>query len=102
MAEVKKPIFDFYILKRLFVYVKPYRKYLFLAFIFTIGLAVLSLLRPSIIGDMVDEYIVKDQDAKALWWWTLIVIGMLVIKAVFQFMTTFFANRSEERRVGNE
>src|SRR5690554_4437227 len=92
MAEVKKPIFDFYILKRLFVYVKPYRKYLFLAFIFTIGLAVLSPLRPSIIGDMVDEYIVKDQDAKALWWWTLIVIGMLVIEAVFQFMTTFFAN----------
>ncbi|WP_107038895.1 ABC transporter ATP-binding protein [Brumimicrobium mesophilum] len=92
MGETKKTIFDFYILKRLFVYVKPYRKFLFLAFIFTIGLAVVSPLRPCIIGDMVDEYIEKDQNADALWFWTLIIIGMLVIEAVFQFFTTFFAN----------
>jgi len=92
MGDNKKPIFDFYILKRLFVYVKPYKKYLFLAFIFTIGLAIVSPLRPSIMGDMVDSYIVKDQDASALWWWTKIIIGMLFIEALFQFLTTYFAN----------
>jgi ATP-binding cassette subfamily B protein len=92
MGDTKKPIFDFYILKRLFVYVKPYKKYLFLAFIFTLGLAVVSPLRPSIIGNMVDRYIVKDQNPSALWWWTMIIIGMLVIEALFQFLTTFFSN----------
>src|SRR5690554_2296556 len=102
MGANKKPVFDFYILKRLFVYVKPYKKYLILAFIFTLGLAVVSPFRPSIIGDMVDEYIVKDQDSGALWWWTKIVIGMLIIEALFQFLTTYYANRSEERRVGKE
>src|SRR5690554_4595958 len=92
MGDNKKPIFDFCILKRLFVYVKPYKKYLFLAFIFTIGLAIVSPLRPSIMGDMVDSYIVKDQDASALWWWTKIIIGMLFIEALFQFLTTYYAN----------
>ncbi len=92
MGDTKKPIFDFYILKRLFVYVKPYKKYLILAFIFTLGLAFVSPLRPSIIGNMVDEYIVKDQNPSALWWWTMIVVGMLVIEALFQFLTTFYAN----------
>lgn len=92
MGDTKKPIFDFYILKRLFVYAKPYKKYLILAFIFTIGLAILSPLRPSIIGNMVDEYIVKDQNSSALWNWTLIIIGMLFIEALFQFLTTFYAN----------
>lgn len=92
MSESKKTIFDFYILKRLFEYVRPYRKYLILAFIFTIGLAILSPLRPSIIGNMVDEYIEKDQNPDALWLWTMVIIGMLVLEAVFQFFTTFFAN----------
>ncbi|WP_240612570.1 ABC transporter ATP-binding protein [Brumimicrobium salinarum] len=67
-------------------------RFLLLAFVFTLGLAVLSPLRPSIIGDMVDEYIVKDQNADALWFWTMIVVGMLLLEAIFQFMTTFFAN----------
>ncbi|RYM33525.1 ABC transporter ATP-binding protein [Brumimicrobium glaciale] len=92
MGDTKKPIFDFYILKRLFVYVKPYKKYLFLAFIFTLGLAVVSPLRPSIIGNMVDEYIDKGQNADALLYWTIVIIGMLILEAVFQFFTTFFAN----------
>ncbi|PKR80343.1 antibiotic ABC transporter ATP-binding protein [Brumimicrobium salinarum] len=92
MGNTKKQIFNFYILKRLFVFVKPYMRFLLLAFVFTLGLAVLSPLRPSIIGDMVDEYIVKDQNADALWFWTMIVVGMLLLEAIFQFMTTFFAN----------
>lgn len=92
MGKEKKPIFNFYILKRLFEYVKPYKKYLVLAFVFTLGLAVVSPLRPSIIGNMVDEYIEKDQNPSALWLWTLVIIGMLVIEALFQFLTTFFSN----------
>ena len=92
MGKKKKAILDFYILKRLFAYAKPYTKYLVLAFVFTIGLAVLSPLRPSIIGNMVDEYIVKDHNSSALLYWTLIIVAMLLLEALFQFFTTYFAN----------
>lgn len=92
MGEKKKTLLDLYILKRLFVYVKPYRLFLFLAFIFTIGLAIVTPLRPSIIGDMVDKYIVKTQDSSALLFWTLVIIGMLVLEALFQFLTSYFSN----------
>lgn len=92
MGKEKKRLVDFYILKRLFVYAKPYKLHLFLAIIFTIGLAILTPLRPSIIGNMVDEYIVKSQDSNALLLWTLVIIGMLLVEALFQFLTTYYAN----------
>ncbi|MCO5268201.1 MAG: ABC transporter ATP-binding protein/permease [Brumimicrobium sp.] len=91
MSERKK-ILDFYILKRLFVYTKPYKIYLFLAFIFTIGLAIVQPLRPSVMGDIVDKYVVKSQDGKSLLFWTIIIIGMLLGEAIFQFFTTYYAN----------
>lgn len=92
MAKQSKKLFDFYILRRLFVYARPYKLYLFLAFFFTIGLAVLQPLRPSVTGDMVDKYIMQDQDPKALLFWTLIIIAMLLGESIFQFFTTYFAN----------
>lgn len=92
MGKKKKTILDLFILKRLFVFAKPYKKYLILAIVFTLGLAVLSPLRPSIIGNMVDEYIVKNQDSSALLTWTLVIIAMLLMEALFQFLTTYFAN----------
>lgn len=73
-------------------YAKPHKGSLILAFVFTIGLAVVAPLRPSIIGDMVTNYIDKDQNPDALLFWTLIVIGMLLLEAVFQFFSTFYAN----------
>ncbi len=63
-----------------------------LAIIFTLGLAVLSPLRPSIIGNMVDDFIVQNQNSSALLTWTLIVVAMLVMEAIFQFFTAYFAN----------
>src|SRR5690554_1082280 len=92
MAEQKKKLVDLYILKRLFVYVKPYRIYLYLSAIFTIGLAIVTPLRPNIIGNMVNEYIVNNQNGRALLNWTLIVIGLLVLEAIFQFLTTLYSN----------
>lgn len=92
MSEDKKAKIDLSVFKRLIAYAKPYTRFLLLAFIFTIGLSVLTPLRPSIIGNMVDEYIVKTNDPEALLWWTSIIIGMLVLEGFFQFFTTFFAN----------
>lgn len=87
-----KAKFDFKLFGRLLKYARPYKSYLLLAFLFTLGLSVLTPLRPSIIGNMVDEYIVKAQEPDLLLIWTLVVVGMLLIEGVFQFFTTYFAN----------
>lgn len=92
MAEKGASKFNMNVFKRLLQYVRPHKKYLFLAFLFTIGLSIVAPLRPSVIGNMVDDYIKKTQDADALFFWTLIVIGMLLLEAFFQFFNTFFAN----------
>ncbi|MDX1651652.1 MAG: ABC transporter ATP-binding protein [Brumimicrobium sp.] len=92
MAKENKAKFDLNVFKRLMHYAKPHKGSLILAFVFTIGLAVVAPLRPSIIGDMVTNYIDKDQNPDALLFWTLIVIGMLLLEAVFQFFSTFYAN----------
>jgi ATP-binding cassette subfamily B multidrug efflux pump len=92
MAEKSASKFNMNVFKRLLQYALPHKKYLLLAFLFTVGLSIVAPLRPSVIGNMVDEYIKKTQDADGLFFWTMIVIGMLVIEGVFQFFNTFFAN----------
>jgi ATP-binding cassette subfamily B protein len=88
----KKAKIDLKVFGRLVKYAKPYKLYLFLAFLFTIGLAFLSPLRPSVIGNMVDNYIVKDQHPELLLVWTLIVIAMLFGEGVFQYCNSYFSN----------
>ena len=92
MANQTNSKIDASVFIRLLRYATPYKLYLFLAFLFTIGLAVLTPLRPSIVGDMVDEYIVKDQNQSQLLFWTLIVVGMLLLEALFQFFSSYFSN----------
>lgn len=92
MSEDGKAKIDVKVFRRLIAYAKPYKLYLFLAFFFTIGLAVLSPLRPSVIGNMVDNYIVKGQDAEQLLFWTIIVILMLFGEGLFQYCNSYFSN----------
>lgn len=92
MSSEGKNKIDTSVFKRLLSYAKPHMKFLLLAFFFTIGLAVLTPLRPSIVGNMVDQYIVQNQDAEQLLFWTLVIVGMLVLEAFFQFFNSYFAN----------
>lgn len=92
MKKKNEKGFDFGVLKRLFSYTKPYRVFLILAIIFLLGYGFLAPFRPSIIGNMVDEYIVKDQNPDALYFWTMVVIGMLLAETILQFLTTYFSN----------
>ncbi|MCC5924408.1 MAG: ABC transporter ATP-binding protein [Crocinitomicaceae bacterium] len=92
MQQEKKAKIDFLVFKRLLHYAKPYKRFLVFSLLFTIGLSILSPLRPSIIGNMVDEYIVKNPDADQLLFWTLIVIGMLVAEGFFQYFNSYYSN----------
>lgn len=49
-------------------------------------------LRPFLIGNMVSEYIVKDQNASMLFNWSLIILGMLLVEGLLQFTGSYFSN----------
>ncbi|MCC5918459.1 MAG: ABC transporter ATP-binding protein [Cryomorphaceae bacterium] len=89
----KKRIFDLKLLRKLMVYIKPYRKIFWGALFFTTVLAGLTTARPLLIQFTVDEYVIKDQDATMLWYFTLLLIGLLLIETLFQFVFIYLANQ---------
>lgn len=90
MAKQSK--IDFRIFRRLLKFAKPYSAFLILAFICTVLLSTIGPLRPMIIGDMVQKYVVKTQNQPMFLKWTLIVAGMLLFEALLQFLTAYFSN----------
>jgi ATP-binding cassette subfamily B protein len=80
------------IFKRLIGYVKSYKTLFVLAVFCTLSLAVLGPLRPMLIGKMVNKYIVQDQDAQQLLFWSGIIAAMLLGEAVLQFANSYFSN----------
>ncbi len=92
MSSEKRTKFNVNVFKRLVSYASPYKGYFILAFVFTIGLSIVAPLRPSVIGNIVDEYVIRTQDKDALFFWTMVVLGMLFFEALFQFLNSYFAN----------
>lgn len=90
MAEKSK--LNVVVFKRLLSYWKSYKKLFAIAILCTLILAVLGPTRPYLIGQMVNRYIVEGQDRMWLLWFTLIIAGMLLLEAVFQFVSAYFAN----------
>lgn len=80
------------VFKRLLSYWKSYKGLFFIAVACTLILAFLGPIRPMLVGQMVDQYIVKHQDEKLLLYWTIIIIGLLVAEAIFQFLSSYFSN----------
>ncbi|MBI2259800.1 MAG: ABC transporter ATP-binding protein [Flavobacteriia bacterium] len=83
---------DFKVFKRLIKYVKPYRKFLFLSFLFTLFLSVLSPARPFLIGKVVHDFIVESQNHSMLLQWTLLILIILILEGFFQFLLSYFSS----------
>ena len=71
---------------------KSYKTLFFVAVFCTLSLAVLGPLRPMLIGDMVNKYIVQGQDGELLLFWSGIVAAMLLGEAALQFANSYFSN----------
>ncbi|MCB0396327.1 MAG: ABC transporter ATP-binding protein [Flavobacteriales bacterium] len=82
---------DVHILKRIFLYAKPYGKVLTGAILVTLLLGFISPARPWLIQYTFDEYIVKP-DPVGLRNMMLMLVGLLVLQAVFEFLQTYLAN----------
>lgn len=78
--------------KRLLFFAKPYRKYLSIAIISVILLSIPGPLRPLLIGRMVDKYIVQSQNPTMLLWWSMLLLGVLVVEGFLQLISSYFSN----------
>jgi ATP-binding cassette subfamily B multidrug efflux pump len=83
---------DFKVFWRLIKFVKPHRKYLFFAFTCTILISILTPARPFLIGKMVNQFIIDEQNQSALLKWTIVLFFMLILEGLFQFLGSFFSN----------
>lgn len=83
---------DGVILKRIFGYIKPYRKNFFGAVCTTITLAFLSPIRPYFIQYTFDHYVAYS-NTNMLLFMTIILISLLFLETFFQFADSFLTNR---------
>lgn len=90
MAKQSK--IDLVVFKRLMVFLREYRKYLFFTMFFTVFLAFLTPIQPIIIGEVVNRFIVDSQDKSELTKWTLVLVGLALTQGIFEFFRTFYAN----------
>jgi ATP-binding cassette subfamily B protein len=88
----EKATINLSVFKRLIAYAKPYKAILLLAVLSTLVLSILGPTRPALIGNMVNKYIIKHQDGNMLFFWSMIIIGMLVLEGVLQFTSSYLSN----------
>ncbi len=77
---------------RLVKFSLPYRKYFVISVFCIISLSFLGPLRPYLIGQMVDKYIVNDQNRGALLNWSLLIVGLLMVEGLLQLTSSYFSN----------
>ncbi|MBL6661015.1 MAG: ABC transporter ATP-binding protein [Crocinitomicaceae bacterium] len=89
---MEKKKVDFRMFKRLMLYVTPYKKLFVFASFCVLLLSFLSPLRPYLIGNMVDNYIVNTQNSELLLRWCIGIVGLLFLEGVLQFVSSYFSN----------
>lgn len=80
------------IFRRLLSFAKPYKWLLVVAFICTLSLALVSSYRPTLVGAIIQEYVIDNKNQQQFTFWILIVCTMLLGEALLQFLGTYFSN----------
>ncbi len=88
----KKSKINYKVFKRLLSYWKSYKTLFFISVLTTILLAIPGPIRPKLIGQMVDKYIIETKDPNQLLLWTLIIVGLLILEASLRFLSSYFSN----------
>lgn len=90
MSADRQQKFSFRLLMRALAYAKPYRGMFVFAAMAAILFAFISPLRPWLTQYTLDNFIVKP-DREMLLTMTLIMVGVLLLEAVFQFLNEYLA-----------
>jgi len=91
MSKITGDAFNVSLLKRVFQYVKPYKKIFVWSVILTLLLAVVAPVRPYLIKYTVDNYIMTGDYGKLVTF-TLIMLLLLVFQSVIQYSHTLLTN----------
>lgn len=83
---------NFGVFKRLIGFLGPYKKYFIISVFCIIALSFLSPMRPYMIGEMVDKYVVKSKNPNMLLYSSLLIVGVLVLESILQICSTYFSN----------
>ena len=94
----KSKVWDTPLFKRILWAAKPHRSLLIRGILLTVFLALLSPVKPFIIGKLVGDY-VRLGDEKALLIGTILVIGLLIIESVFLIVVSYTSSDLGQRVV---
>ncbi len=95
LAEKKKTIFDFALLRRVFSFAKPYRNRFYLSVVLAIVLALITPVRPMLIQLTVNKYIAGANPGNSekmiglVMMITLWQIGLIMVESALRFLFTF-------------
>lgn len=90
MTKIKENIFDVDLFKRLFKFIKPYKKVFFGVLFSVILIAVLGAFSPFVLRFAVNNNIAIQKEEGFLFY-ILLMIGMLIFETLFQFLFVFHA-----------
>lgn len=86
--EILGKAYDSNLMKRLLKYLKPYKKYVFIAIFLTIGVSLSSTIRPYLTKIAIDNYIMH-QDPVGLRNIILILFGTLIVQGLLQYTMAY-------------
>ena len=83
--------FDVGLFRKVLAFVKPYKIRFWFTALLTILLGVIAPIKPMLIGDTIDRFIVPE-DSNGLGVWILLIVVVLLVEAILQFFQTYNAN----------
>lgn len=95
LAEKKKTVFDFALLRRVFSFAKPYRNRFYLSVVLAIVLALITPVRPMLIQLTVNKYIAganpgnSEKMISLVMMITLWQVGLIIVESALRFLFTF-------------
>lgn len=83
--------FDIGLFKKVMAFVKPYKIRFWFTAVLTILLGVIAPIKPMLIGDTIDKFIIPE-DSNGLGVWIMLIVVVLLAEAILQFFQTYNAN----------
>jgi len=87
--EILGKAYDSKLMKRLLGFIKPYKKYVFIAIIMNVVVSALGPLRPFLIKIAIDDYIVNS-NYRGLVYISAILFAALIFQAIVQYFLTYY------------
>ena len=91
MSAVSGKAFDMSLFRRVMGFVRPYMLVFYTSLFLTILLSALGVIRPVLVGSIIDKYTTTG-DKHGLLMITLVLVGILVLEGIVQFYQTYWTN----------